>query len=290
MDKIKRIDFQRSEEIVFDFEIVDMQEFFKTRPAKHLSKAFRLNFYMILYITSGKGQHEIDFKVYDYKKGDIIFIAQNQVHRFFPDTQATGYIVLFTEEFLFNHSEGNIQDFLEHFNITIYDPIIEVDVNQYSSNRILIDLLYKEFKAVDSNIKLQLLKSLLRSFLLTIYTFRKTDERKENSAVYKRFMEFKKLVEMHYKENKSVVEYADMMLVSQKTINQATRMVVGLSAKQFIIERILLEIKRYLGQGELSVSEISDLMGFDEPSNLTKYFKHYQGVSPKEFRTEYNKN
>jgi len=63
---------------------------------------------------------------------------------------------------------------------------------------------------------------------------------------------------------------------------------VDLSAKQFIIDRILLEIKRYLAQGELTINEISDLMGFDEPSNLTKFFKRYEGLSPKEFRTELN--
>lgn len=287
MDSIKRIDFKRPENELFDFEIVDLQEFLMTRPTKHLSKTFRLNFYMILYITAGKGRHEIDFKVYDFKTGDMILIAKNQVHRFFPDTQASGYIILFTEDYLYTNSEMNVHDFLEHFNMLLYNPIIEGDVSQEASNRILIDLLYKEYKAKESTVKIQLLKSILRSFMLTIRRFIKMDEQRENSGYYKRFMEFKNLVEIHYKEKKTVGDYANMMLISQKTINQATRLTVDLSAKQFIINRILLEIKRYLGQGELTINEISDLMGFDEPSNLTKFFKRYEGVSPKEFKTEY---
>lgn len=290
MDSIKRIDFKRPENELFDFEIVDLQEFLMTRPTKHLSKTFRLNFYMILYITAGKGRHEIDFKVYDFKTGDMILIAKNQVHRFFPDMQASGYIILFTEDYLYTNSEMNVHDFLEHFNMLLYNPIIEGDVSQDASNRILIDLLYKEYKAKENTVKIQLLKSILRSFMLTIRRFMKIDEQRENSGYYKRFMEFKNLVEIHYKEKKTVGEYANMMLVSQKTINQATRLTVDLSAKQFIINRILLEIKRYLGQGELTINEISYLMGFDEPSNLTKFFKRYEGASPKEFRTEYFSN
>lgn len=287
MDTIKRINFRKPKNQSFDFEIVDLQEFFKTRPTKNLSKPFRLNFYMILYITSGKGKHEIDFKVYDYKAGDVIFVAQNQVHRYFPDNQPKGYIILFTEDYLYTNSEMNIHDFLDHFNMPSYNPITEIDVSEEASNRILVDLLHKEYKSVDSTVKIQLLKSLFRSFMLTLRRFKKSNEQREKSGYHKRFMEFKNLVEIHYKEKKTVGEYANMMLVSQKTINQATRLAVDLSAKQFIINRILLEIKRYVGQGELTINEISDLMGFDEPSNLTKFFKRYEGVSPKEFKTEY---
>ncbi len=182
----------------------------------------------------------------------------------------------------------NINDFLEQFNSPLYKPIIQIDVSKESSNRILVDLLYKEYKSEDDSIvKAQLLKSLLRSFMLTISKFKKSNERRESSGSYKRFMEFKNLVEIHYKEKKTVQDYAKMMLVSQKTINQVTRAAVDLSAKQFIIDRILLEIKRYIGQGDFTINEISDLMGFDEPSNLTKFFKRYEGVSPKEFRAEY---
>ena len=281
MDTIKRIDFKKSEQELFDFEIVDLQEFLKTRPVKHLSKPFRLNFYMILYITSGKGRHEIDFITYDFKAGDMILISKNQVHRFFTDTKATGYIMLFTEDYMHINSEMNVNDFLEHLNMPLYNPIIEVDVSKEASNRILIDLLYKEYQGVDSVVKIQLLQSIFRSFMITIRMFKKFNEHIEISGDYKRFYQF------YYKEKKTVEEYAKIMLVSQKTINQATRKVVDLSAKQFIIDRILLEIKRYLAQGELTINEISDLMGFDEPSNLTKFFKRYEGFSPKEFRAEY---
>lgn len=290
MDIIKRINFSKTIKDLLDFEIVDLDKFFRTRPMEHLSRVYRLNFYIMIYVTSGEGKHEIDFKVYDYKEGDVVFIAKNQVHRFLPDTKADGYIILFKENFLYSHSEYNIQDFLNHFNMPLYNPVISISMRRDQTNRNLIDLLFKEYQNDDHSVKTQLIKSLFRSFMLSLQRLTHSDESLESSLVYKRYVEFKNLVEKYYKEKKTVQEYANLMLVSSKTINQTTRMVVDLSAKQFIIDRLLLEIKRYLGQGELTINEISDLMGFDEPSNLTKFFKRYEGISPNKFKIEYDKN
>ncbi len=79
-----------------------------------------------------------------------------------------------------------------------------------------------------------------------------------------------------------------MMGISKKTINLATRAIVDMSAKEFVNSRLFLEIKRYLSQGELLNYEIAEILGFDEPANMTKFFKKYEGISPKEFRAKYN--
>jgi len=290
MSKIQRLGFQKSSNDLLDFEIVDLHDFFKTRSMGHLSRVFRLDFYILMYITSGEGKHEIDFITYDIKEGDVILIAQNQVHRFIECADLTGYILLFTEDFLYSHSEFSIQTFMDQFNTPLNSPVISINVNKEETNRILIDLLYKEYQMEDESYNKQLIKSVFGSFLLTFCGTDNSDEKKEHPLMSKRFVEFRNLVEMHYTEKKTVQEYAEMMLVTQKTINQTTRMVVDLSAKQFIIDRLLLEIKRYLGQGKLTINEISDLMGFDEPSNFTKFFKRYEGVSPTEFKKKYYHN
>ena len=92
------------------------------------------------------------------------------------------------------------------------------------------------------------------------------------------------MVEEHYAEHLVLDDYSDMMGVSKKTINKATRAIVDLSAKEFVNHRLFLEIKRHLSQGDLLIYEVSDLMGFDEPSNMTKFFKKYEGISPKQFQ------
>lgn len=287
MDSINRIDFYKNRHKNVDFEILELDDFFESRKKYNISRVFRINFYIMIYITEGCGKHEIDFVTYDYKAGDVIFIAQNQVHRFFEYSGAKGYIIFFTDDFLYNQSELNIKEFLDYFNLPLYKPIISIDTSQSHTNNVLIELIYNEYKNEENNSRIALLKSLFRSFMISFRGLILYEEKVDPSTVYKRFIDFKNLVEEYYKEKKNVADYAKLMLVSQKTINQTTRKIADLSAKQFIIERILLEIKRYLSQGELTINEISYMMGFDEPSNFTKFFKRYTNMSPGEFRKRY---
>jgi AraC-like DNA-binding protein len=101
---------------------------------------------------------------------------------------------------------------------------------------------------------------------------------------YEYFKEFRQLLEEHYKDIRTVEVYAKMMNISKKTVNLATRNTVGLSAKSYIVNRIILEIKRYLSQGNLMNYEIAELLGFEEAGNMSRFFKHYEGISPKKFR------
>jgi len=94
------------------------------------------------------------------------------------------------------------------------------------------------------------------------------------------------LVEDHFKEIHSVKEYAELLHVTPKTLNQYTRRAVDMSAKQFIINRSILEIKRCLSTKEMSIGEISDELGFSEQTNMTKFFKKYTGMAPSTFLEE----
>ncbi len=100
---------------------------------------------------------------------------------------------------------------------------------------------------------------------------------------YKNYSVFLDLIEENFTQKKHVTDYVKMMGITTKTLNIATRRVSGISAKDLINKRIILEIKRLLSLGELLLFEISNELGFDEPSNMTKFFKRYTGTSPKNF-------
>jgi AraC-like DNA-binding protein len=58
----------------------------------------------------------------------------------------------------------------------------------------------------------------------------------------------------------------------------------GKSTKQLIDERVVVEQKRLLVHTEISVKELAERTGFDEPTNLVKFFRHHTGQTPTEFR------
>ncbi len=284
MPAIKRIKYKNKGEENSAFEMVDLQEFMETRPQNHLELDYRISFWTLIYIIKGEGNHYIDFKTYPYKAGDLIVIRKNQVNHFEINKEVEGYIILINEPFFFNEKGMLFAKFFEFFENPYTNPRISLDTSALSLNRNLIDLLYKEYKKNKSQKNKILIQSLFQSFILSIQEY--TDEMKitTDNTVFLTYLKFSKLVEANYKNVKTVEDYAKMMAISKKTINLATRKMAGLSAKQFISNRVVLEIKRYLSQGDFMNYEIADLLGFDEPANLTNFFKRYEGVSPSVFK------
>lgn len=284
---INRIDYKNQKKNL-DFEIVDIQLFFATRSHKSLEKDYRLNFWSIIYIIDGSGYHYVDFKPYAYKKGDIIFIQKNQVHHFVINKEVIGYVMHINESFLYRIEGFNGDVFLEMVDKAFGSPVLYFDTSIGTTNRTLIDLIYKEYNKVKENISIELIAALFQSFILSLKNKLHSKEKVLLSKDYENFKLFRHLVEENFKTTRKVEDYAIMMNLSKKTLNQATRSVVDLSAKQFIVNRVVLEIKRYLSQGEMMNYEIADILGFDEASNMTKFFKRYEGISPKEFRESLN--
>ena len=280
---ISRIDYKNLKKNM-DFEIVDIQLFFATRSHKHLQTDFRLNFWVIIYIIEGSGYHYVDFKGYPYNKGDIIFIQKNQVQHFEVNDSVKGYVMHINEPFFYRIEGFNGDIFLEFADKAFGSPVLSFDTSPDRTNRIVIDLIYREYNKNAENFNVELIATLFQGFILSLRSKAFDNDKMLLSKDYENFKLYRQLVEQHYMTTRNVEDYALMIHLSKKTINQATRKVAGLSAKQFIINRIVLEIKRHLSQGELMNYEIADLLGFDEAGNMTKFFKRYEGISPKEFR------
>lgn len=281
---IERVDYDEKLSEISNFEIVDLSLFFSTRSHKMLMKDFRLNFWVIMYIIEGTGKHYIDFKPYEYGPGSVIFVRKNQVHHFDLPARVKGFVIHINEPLMLKMNYFN-NDFLwEIIDRGAGSPVITTDVSEGSQSRKLIELLYSEYYRVTKNKNEDLIKSLFETLILSLRESEANPVSSVSSSDFNTFKRFRNLVEEHFSEHLTLEHYERMMGVSKKTINLATRRSVDMSAKQFISERICLEIKRYLSQGELMIYEIADILGFDEPANMTKFFKRFENISPKEFR------
>lgn len=68
------------------------------------------------------------------------------------------------------------------------------------------------------------------------------------------------------------------------SLNRAVKEVTGKTTTLIIGERILQEAKIMLKQSDLSISEISYMLGFSEASHFNKFFKNAVGETPSLFR------
>ncbi|XGU18142.1 helix-turn-helix domain-containing protein [Rhodococcus sp. 3Y1] len=67
---------------------------------------------------------------------------------------------------------------------------------------------------------------------------------------------------------------------------RATRAAAGMTAKQYIDQRVVLEAKRLLSFGTDTVTQVASKLGFDDSANFTKFFATRVGVSPLTFRQD----
>lgn len=286
MDKIKRIQFKITKERSHGFEIIPLKDFLNPKNMAIITKQHRIEFYNIMFIVKGKGVHEIDFVEYPYNTGDLILIAKNRVHRFHYNEHLEGYYIMFSEEFLYKFLGENMVEVLDLFKQTYMNPVVKFMSKTECDENDQLKLLYSFYSQGDMELRAEIISSTFRTLILLM---RQKCLKSLNQKYNNIFLQFANLVDTHIKEIKTVDAYADMMYVSKKTINLMTRKAVDMSAKQFIVSRLILEIKRDLCFESKNIGEISDELGFSESSNMTKFFKKYTGLTPNAFRNM-NKN
>ena len=101
------------------------------------------------------------------------------------------------------------------------------------------------------------------------------------------FQRFIFLIAAKYKEVKSVEGFASLLGVTAKHINSVCRSQTGSSAKSVIDNTIISHIKAELSTSCRTVSEISFIMGFDEPTEMCRFFRRIEGISPGQWRSEF---
>ena len=95
---------------------------------------------------------------------------------------------------------------------------------------------------------------------------------------------FVHLLETHFREHLPIEHYASRLGISAAHLNALCRRLAGQSALQLINQRLLLEAKRCLVYTTMTVSQVSDSLGFSEPGYFSRFFKRGSGLSPKAFR------
>jgi len=275
--KIPKYKFKNPQNLAF--ELTSITSIYEKSKQK-LYIPHRQDFYGLFYFTNSYGKHFVDFNEYKIHKGDVFLISNEQIHYFKNIEKTKGKIILFTSTFLDN-------DYLidQIFETAVYNPFLSLNRELQNYYDTLIKQIGTVF-ASNKKMKSEILKNYLEIILYEIYQFNQENPLIKNTD-YFRFISFKKDVKEHFKKHNKISFYAEKQNISAKTLNLAIRKIVDKSAKQFISEYIVLLAKRLLINSNFTSSEIAYQLGFDEPTNFTKFFKKIEKKSPNMFRKEH---
>jgi AraC family transcriptional activator of pobA len=245
----------------------------------------RHDFFFILVIEKGEGNHEIDFTPFKVADNTAFFLRPGQVHQLELNAGSKGFLVEFNSEF-YHPKEKSSRLRLRKVSTKNY---CKLEVNRFNKLQVLLNSMLEEFNAREEGFE-YIIKSSLDIFFIEF--MRESSNPKEstlpaNSYSQERFEEFLELLEKHIATNKQVANYTDMMNLSPYQLNEITKSSIGKTASEMINEHILLETKRYLLATPNQIKDIADQLGFEDPSYFIRFFKKHTGQSPQEFRNNF---
>ena len=82
----------------------------------------------------------------------------------------------------------------------------------------------------------------------------------------------------------SVAYFADKCCYSTKYFGELVKTETGRTARDFINDRLLRTAKQLLADEELSISQVSQELGFEYPQHFVRFFKSQTGKTPSEYR------
>lgn len=239
--------------------------------------------YLMVFFTDGSGIHEIDFDRFEIKKGSLFVLQPGQMHHWNLSEDIEGFVIIFSQE-LYNLYFGkkNINDY--NFYHSIHNrPELLFDVAEISKILPYFNLLIEE-SSQHNNFQLDKMLNLLDCIHIEISRkYSETYSHQAHSYNIK-ISAFEKLLEQHFKKEKSPSFYADKLNITLKHLNRICNEILQKTATEVIMDRVILEIKRMLTDKQLAVNEVASAIGYDDYSYFSRIFKKHAGVSPTAFR------
>lgn len=279
-DKCIPIERLRADIDQVDPYILRISELYDLRGIEEVSRPHRLNFSALIYITEGKGTHYIDHQMHVVRVGTLLTLGRNQIHSFAKRRTMEGYVLPFNCAYLSCGKDDPYFDLmlaaLSHINC-IHNIGDDVDA--------LFDAMVTEFSS-NSEFKAEIIRGVLRAIMLkaVVPTFNIQYQQTNQAITSREFYRLKQYIDVHFEARPCVADIAVAQGKSVKQLDKLAKDNSGDSVKELVDERVLLEVKRLLAYSHYSIADIATQLGFNEATNMTKFFKRHTDISPKEFR------
>ena len=255
------------------FKISRMKEVIKpTVPHKHDQ------YFEIIILSQGAGFHQIDTQCFEVSPPCLFVLHPGQVHCWEFTEAPKGYVIMFRIDFLMLYmDEKDIQKHLEIIPYISLDEETSIEIQHVCQK---IEHEFCSHKSRSQNI-------IYHYLLILFHLIRRHRIESSISFIHPSFnliVQFKDLVEKHFMHKHLVKDYAGLLSVSPKYLNQVCQEVLKQSASSVIANRLMLESKRLLLHTNKQISEIAFSLNFSDPSYFVKFFKKKAHLVPKEFR------
>lgn len=251
---------------------------------------FRIANYVFLLVVSGTIKMQLNLLNYTVCAGELITIMPQTVSQVLEKSTDVHVIsVSFTSDFIVKNAFSKIEFTALDFFTSQHIMVLQLNWDEFSMAKTITTLL-AENNSKDTVIFAFRDPILHHNFALLLYhysgVYRRTSpafvgdlSRKETLTA-----QFFKVLNEHFKKQRSVQFYADALFVTTSHLSKVLKVVSGKNTSQLIDEVVILEAKLLLRNPNFTIAQIADMLHFNHPSAFGKYFKKHTLHAPSFFR------
>ncbi|MBT2653687.1 AraC family transcriptional regulator [Bacillus sp. ISL-18] len=261
--------------------------------------------YEIYFFHSGDCKYLINNRIYELQPGDIILLDGMTLHKPNPGTGSTytrsmlHFSPTWLRELLGTLGIPNLLDPFKKLNNCLlrtgYDEsgqIVDGMMKEIAASLELIDLdfqrTHKKNELLEAELKLELIQLLLRIYKmsqkeLSQVTSKKTEKEAHAESIAS-------WINDHYMEKVSLERIAGELNLSKYYASHVFKEVTGFTVMEYVMGCRLNQVKYLLEmEPNLTLTEVSQSVGFESVAHFSRYFKEKMGKTPSQYRKEKRK-
>lgn len=243
------------------------------QPGHSYGPAVRDHF-LIHYILDGCGRFFIDGNEYHLHKNQGFLICPNIVTYYEADSQNP-----WTYTWVgFNGVKA--EQYLKYAGLDRFDPIFTYDKGSFVAQCFSRMMDARQLKRGDT-VRLQGLLYIFLSELIESGEPKVSNSKSPTDLYIRKAMQY---IQANYSQHMSINELAAYIGLNRSYFSALFKQYIHLSPQEFIIRFRMDKACELMSNAELSISDISRSVGYDDPLSFSKIFKKIKGVSPYQYR------
>lgn len=231
--------------------------------------------YQLLYVASGKAHFIINGEDKEVSASNmVLFLPRQEQHYEYYGKDKT-------EVFWVHFTGGNVKNILRHYEIPLDENVF------YSGSTASYTSLFKEmiheFQTTGVGYT-EMLEMYLRQLFVIIQRTRQEKKPTMSSYLQDEMEYARRYFIDHYNENINIEEFAQSRNMSISWFLRNFKQSTKLSPMQYILNIRMNNAVSLLETTEYNVTEISTIVGYDNPLYFSRVFKKMKGVSPSDYR------
>lgn len=231
--------------------------------------------YQLLYIVSGKTHFYFGGKERIVTAGHMVLIQprMEQKYEYFGEDKPEVYWVHFTG--------GNVKNILRKYEIPLDDPVFYSGAS--STYTYIFKEMINELQTCKTGFE-ELLTMYLKQIFLLVQRTRMEEKPSVSTYIQEEIEYARRYFNEHYNEPISIQDYAESRNMSVCWFQRNFKQIVNHTPMQYLLMIRINNAVSLLETTDYGLSEISAIVGYEDPLYFSRLFRKIKGISPRDYR------